>query len=66
MGVKGQFDLPCPLTDGQKSSSDDDSAEFGEHVGERGLGLGGVPGLEFAAVGEVSEDLRARLGTTAA
>ena len=32
---------------------DDGSAELGEHVGERGLGLGGVLGLAFALGGEV-------------
>jgi len=40
--------------DGEKSSGDDHAAELGEHVGERGLGLGGVPGLAFAAVGGVA------------
>jgi hypothetical protein len=38
---------------GQKSGGDDDTAEPGEHVGERGLNLGGVSGDCLAPIGGV-------------
>jgi hypothetical protein len=37
----------------EKSGGDDHAAELDGHVGERGLGLGGVPGRLLAAVGGV-------------
>ncbi len=38
---------------GRKLGGDDRAAELGGHVGERGLGLGRVPGRGLAAVGGV-------------
>src|SRR5436305_14625776 len=38
---------------GSKSGGDEDAAEFGEHVGGGGVGLGAVPGSAGAVFGDV-------------